>query len=76
MAQKSYAELVAWQKAIYLAVSIYRLTDNLPKEELYSLKLQMRRAGISVPSNIAEGQARWSKKTILIASLNCSRFTL
>jgi four helix bundle protein len=66
MPQKTYADLIAWQKAMDLAVSIYRLTESLPKEELYGLRSQLRRAGISIPSNIAEGQARWSKKPFLL----------
>jgi four helix bundle protein len=66
MPQKSYTELLAWQKAMDLAVSVYANTRNLPKEELYGLKSQMRRAGISIPSNIAEGQARWSRKPFLL----------
>jgi four helix bundle protein len=49
-----------------LVVSVYRDTKNLPKEELYGLKSQMRRAGISIPSNIAEGQARLSRKPFLL----------
>jgi len=66
MPQKTYAELIVWQKAMDLAVSVYHQTANLPKEERYGLKSQMRRAGISIPSNIAEGQARWSRKTFLL----------
>jgi four helix bundle protein len=66
MSQKSYSELIAWQKAMDLAVSIYRQTERFPKEELYGLQSQMRRAGISIPSNVAEGQARWSRKPFLL----------
>ncbi|MDP9269031.1 MAG: four helix bundle protein [Acidobacteriota bacterium] len=61
MAQ-SYKELVAWQKAIDLVVAIYKLTEGFPKHELYGLTSQLRRAAVSVPSNIAEGQARYSKR--------------
>ena len=71
MPQKSYTELLAWQKAMDLAVSVYANTRNLPKEELYGLKSQMRRAGISIPSNIAEGQARWSRKPFLLHRSLC-----
>ena len=55
MPQKTYAELVVWQKAMDLAISVYAHTRDLPKAELYGLTSQMRRAGISIPSNIAEG---------------------
>jgi four helix bundle protein len=55
---KSYRDLLVWQKGIELAKIIYRLTGELPSEEKFGLISQMRRAAISVPSNIAEGQAR------------------
>lgn len=54
----SYQELIVWQKAMDLAEEIYRLSKNFPKEEIYGLTSQIRRAAVSVPSNIAEGQAR------------------
>lgn len=54
----SYKDLIVWQKAMDLAQEIYRLTKSFPKEELYGLTSQLRRAAVSVPSNIAEGQAR------------------
>jgi four helix bundle protein len=54
----SYRDLIVWQKAITLAKLIYRLTQQLPSEEKFGLVSQMRRAAVSVPSNIAEGQAR------------------
>ncbi|HKF49051.1 MAG TPA: four helix bundle protein [Terracidiphilus sp.] len=57
MAQ-SYRDLVVWQRAMQLTVAVYRLTRDFPKEELYGLTSQIRRAAISVPSNIAEGQGR------------------
>ena len=60
MAQ-DYKELGAWQKGIDLVTDIYRATAKLPKDELYGLTSQLRRASVSVPSNIAEGQARFSK---------------
>jgi len=62
MEQSSYHELIVWQKAMELAVIIYNLTKKLPKEELYSLSDQMRRAAISISSNIAEGQDRDTNK--------------
>ena len=58
MEQSSYRGLIVWQKAMELAVLIYNLTKKLLREELYSLSDQMRRAVISIPSNIAEGQDR------------------
>ena len=57
-----YKDLTVWQKAMDLATEIYRLTKKLPKEELYGLTNQLRRAAISIPSNIAEGNARFSAK--------------
>lgn len=60
MAQ-SYKDLVAWQKSMDLVVEIYRATEGFPKHELYGLISQVRRAAVSVPSNIAEGQAHFSK---------------
>ncbi len=58
----SYRELVVWQKAMELTVEIYRLARKLPKEEMFALADQMRRAAVSIPSNIAEGQDRNSKR--------------
>ena len=55
---KSYKELVVWQRSIELVEEVYKLTNQLPKEELYGLSSQMRRAAISIPSNIAEGSRR------------------
>ena len=57
----SYRDLVAWSKARGLVTEIYRATREFPKDELYGLTNQLRRAAVSVPSNIAEGQARYSK---------------
>ena len=62
MAQKFFKDLIVWQKSIALAVMIQRAAKLLPKEEQYSLSDQMRRAAISIPSNIAEGQQRNSSK--------------
>jgi len=53
-----YKDLVVWQKGITLAKHIYELTQSFPAEEKYGLASQMRRAAVSIPSNIAEGQAR------------------
>jgi four helix bundle protein len=55
---KSFRELLVWQKGIQLSVLIYRLTKQFPREEIYGLSNQMRRAAVSIPSNIAEGAGR------------------
>ncbi len=60
MKVRNYMELIAWQKAMNLAHAVYELTSSYPKEEKYGLRAQIRRAGVSVPSNIAEGQGRSS----------------
>ena len=65
MSAKSYRELVVWQKSMLLVEEAYRLIRLLPKAELYALSDQMRRAAVSVPSNIAEGQARNSTKEFI-----------
>jgi len=59
---QSYRDLVAWQKAMQLVTDIYRETKTFPLEERYGLTNQLRRAAVSVPSNIAEGQARFSAR--------------
>ena len=61
---KSYKELIAYQKGYELAKEVYQTTRNFPKEELYSLTIQLRRSAVSVPSNIAEGYMRGSKEYI------------
>ncbi|WP_089723994.1 four helix bundle protein [Candidatus Thiosymbion oneisti] len=55
---KSYQDLVVWQKSMELVERVYRMTKAFPKEEVYGLSSQIRRAVVSIPSNIAEGQAR------------------
>ena len=55
---QSYKDLVVWQKGIALAKAIYQFTVKFPGEEKFGLVSQMRRAAVSIPSNIAEGQAR------------------
>jgi four helix bundle protein len=57
--------LIAWQKAMCLAEDVYKATSTFPKEETYGLTSQMRRAVVSVASNIAEGQARRSRAEFL-----------
>ena len=62
MAWTSYQELTVWQKAMDLTREIYMLSSKLPREELYGLSDQLRRAAVSVPSNIAEGHGRKTAK--------------
>lgn len=65
MAVQHYRQLIAWQKAMELVKFVYDLTRNFPKEEIYGLTQQIRRAVVSVPSNIAEGQGRGSTKEFI-----------
>ncbi len=58
MALMHYRELIAWQKAMDMVEMVYRLSRVFPREELYGLTNQIRRAAVSTPSNIAEGQGR------------------
>lgn len=60
MAVRNYSELIAWQKAIDLVEAVYRVSAAFPRDEIYGLTAQVRRAAVSVPPNIAEGQGRWS----------------
>lgn len=55
---KSHRDLIVWQKAMDLTVQIYQITSSFPKEEIYCLTSQIRRASASIPANIAEGQGR------------------
>ena len=55
---KDYKDLMIWQKGIEIVDKIYSVTDSFPKDELYGLTSQMRKAGVSIPSNIAEGFVR------------------
>ena len=61
----SYRDLTVWRKAIEAVTLVYRLIESFPKHELYGLTSQMRRAAVSIPSNIAEGQGRNSSKEFL-----------
>jgi four helix bundle protein len=60
VAVKTYRDLIEWQRAMDLAEAVYKATEHLPRNEEYGLKVQLRRAAVSVPSNIAEGQGRQS----------------
>jgi four helix bundle protein len=59
---KSFKDLIVWQRSMQLSLSIYGLTTRFPEEERYGLASQLRRAGVSVPSNIAEGYGRGTRK--------------
>lgn len=61
MAHRSYRDFVGWQKAMQLCVAVYELTRQLPREEVYGLSSQIKRASVSVISNIAEGHGRGSR---------------
>ena len=58
MPLKSYKELIVWHRSIELTVEVYRLTELFPKSEMFGICSQMRRASVSIPSNIAEGYSR------------------
>jgi len=58
----NFRDLIVWQKAMALTVEVYKLTRQFPKEELYVLTSQVRRAAASIPSNIAEGHARQGRE--------------
>ena len=57
-----YKKLIVWQKSVQLVINIYEITEKFPKEEIYGLTNQIRRAAVAIPSNIAEGYRRNSKK--------------
>lgn len=59
---RSYKKLKVWEKATDFSLTIYKVTQGFPKEEIYGLTSQIRRAGVSIPSNIAEGSERRSDK--------------
>lgn len=58
----SHKDLIVWQKSMELMKSVYEMTTNFPKEEMYGLTSQLRRASVSIPSNIAEGKRRETRK--------------
>ena len=59
---RHYKDLIAWQKAMDLVAALYDATEAFPKRETYSLTDQMRRAAVSIPSNIADGQAHFTSR--------------
>ena len=59
---KSFKELIVWQRSMELVFNIYKVTKSFPRDELYGLVSQMRRSAVSIPSNIAEGKKRSTKK--------------
>ena len=61
----NHRDLAVWQKSMALAVSVHALTKQMPKDEMFGLTSQMRRAAVSVPSNTAEGAARHTTKEFL-----------
>ena len=72
---KSYKELFIWQKGIRLVVLVYKLIKNFPQDEIYALTSQIKRASVSIPSNIAEGFGRRTDKSFN-HFLNISRGSL
>lgn len=62
---KSFQDLNIWKEAHRLVLEIYEITKNFPKEEIYSLTSQLKRAAVSIPSNIAEGMGRNTTKELL-----------
>jgi four helix bundle protein len=65
MAGKGYRDLLVWQKSMQLVTDTYKITEVFPKSEMFGLTSQLRRAIVSVPSNIAEGQGRNSTKEFI-----------
>jgi four helix bundle protein len=62
MMDKPHKRLEVWRQSMDLTINIYRTTEKFPSQELYGLTNQLRRAAVSIPSNIAEGAARQTKK--------------
>ena len=63
--RKNHKDLILWQKAMALATDVHRLTTELPRHELFGLSSQLRRAAVSIPSNVAEGAARRTTREFL-----------
>ncbi len=62
MGIRTFRDLIVWQKSMLLVTAVYRLTDRLPSDERFGLVSQIRRCAVSLPSNIAEGHGRGSRK--------------
>ncbi len=62
MSMKNHKDLEVWKKSVAFVTEVYRISKSFPKEEIYGLTSQLRRAAVSIPSNIAEGAARQSNK--------------
>jgi four helix bundle protein len=62
---KNYRDLIVWQRGIKLTKEIYRITGKFPEREMFGLSNQLRRASVSIPSNIAEGQGRQHRKEFI-----------
>ena len=71
-AVKSFRDLLVWQRAIELSVGVYKFSTGFPREEIYGLTSQIRRASVSVASNIAEGQGRNSAREFRQFSGSCA----
>ncbi len=65
MTVRRYQDLIVWQKAMDLVMRVYETTESFPRKEMFGLTNQPRRAAISIPSNIAEGQARLTTKDFM-----------
>ncbi len=72
---KSYKDLLIWQKGVDIVIAVYKLVKSFPQDELYALTTQIKRASISIPSNIAEGYGR-NKEKSFVHFLNISRGSL
>ena len=66
MIYSDFKNLIAWQKSMELVTDVYRIVNSFPQEEIYGLTSQINRSAVSIPSNIAEGQSRGSKKILFI----------
>ena len=69
--EKPHKRLKTWQLAMDISIAIYKATENFPSEEKFGLVSQMRRSAVSIPSNIAEGAGRNTKKEFINSSISC-----
>ena len=74
MDSRPHRKLDVWKKSMDFVKHVYQATETFPKSEIYGLSSQMRRAAVSIPSNLAEGAARKGKKGIQSISIYSSRF--